>query len=122
MIHDWTLFVNRPDRKSQVTNYKSKSRIKNQELLSPAAAERAIEVHDGGELLLPKAREVELALEQVALGVEDLEVAVDSALVPLGRQPRRRAQRVDEPRLLDALFAPLLILRERIRDLAERRI
>src|SRR5882672_11461537 len=88
------------------------SGITNHEWLAPASAERAIEVHDGGKLLLPDAREIELALEQVALGVEDLEVAVDSALVPLGRQPRRRTQRVDEPRLLDALFARLLILRE----------
>src|SRR5213594_1006188 len=117
MIHDW-ISIRARSRKSRIKN--QESRIENDS--APAAAERPIEMDDGCELLPAKTREIELALEQVALGVEDLQVAVDSRLVPLRRQPRRGPQGVDEPRLFDALFARLPILRERIRHLAKGRI
>ena len=71
----------------------------------PSAAERAIQLHDRRQLALPKPRELELALEQIALRVEHGQVAVEPALIALGRQLRRLAQRLDQPFLLVALLA-----------------
>src|SRR4029450_2415603 len=76
----------------------------------PAAAERAVEQDEGEQLVALGLRQRQLSVEELALGVEDLEIARDAAPVPDVRRPRRVAQRVDEEPLLDAELAPLPML------------
>src|SRR5216117_1649143 len=86
---------------------------------APAAAQGAVELDDGGQLLLAQASEQELPLEQVALCVEDLEVAVEPAGVAGRGEARRLAQRFDQKLLLRPLLRGLAVVDERVGDLAQ---
>ena len=71
---------------------------------APAAAERAIELHDRDQLLPLQRRQIELPPEQVALGIEHLQVTVEAALIAVGRQPRRCRAAPHQLLLLRALL------------------
>src|SRR5687768_4980303 len=86
----------------------------------PAAAERAIQLDDRGQLLLTESRQLELALEEAALRVEHLQVVVDAAFVALPRQPRRGLERLDEPLLFGALLGGPALAGQRVGDVAQR--
>src|SRR4051794_39513168 len=90
--------------------------------LAPAASERAIELYHRYALLKPQLRQRELPVEEIALGIQHLKVAVEPAPVPQLRQANRVFQCADELFLLGALFAETVETDERVRDLAQRRI
>src|SRR6267143_3628443 len=73
-------------------------------LFIPTSTQRAIELHDGDELLPLQRGKIELASKKAPLRVEDLQVAVEPSPVPVGRQPRGVAQCGDELFLLCALL------------------
>src|SRR5919204_4598259 len=85
----------------------------------PPAAQGAIELDDRHQFLLTQLREFQFALKQIPLRVEDGQVAVQPAAIAVRREPRRFAQRVDQPFLLAALLASLPVLGERIGDIAK---
>src|SRR5216684_4940797 len=89
-------------------------------LSSPSSAQRAIELDDRGQLLALQRGEIEFASKETALRIEHLEIAVETSLVPVGRQPSGIAQGRHELLLLCALLARLVVTGERVRDLAER--
>ena len=71
----------------------------------PASAEGSITLDDRAELLALEGGEIEFTSEEVSLRVEDLQVAVEPALISVSRQPRSVAERRHELLLLRALFA-----------------
>ena len=75
----------------------------------PAAAEGPVKLHERQQLLQPQLRQDKPALEEVALGVQHLEVTVQAALVAEIREPVRFGQGLNKPILL----SPLLALRRR---------
>src|ERR1700730_19157600 len=83
-------------------------------LSGPPAAQRAIELDDRCQLLPLQRGEIELASKETALRIEHREIAVETSLVPVGRQPGRIAQRRHELLLLCALRARLVIPGERL--------
>src|SRR5262245_52634742 len=85
----------------------------------PAAAERAVEPHPRQQLVALRLRQLQLRVEKLALGVEDLEIARHAAAIADVGEPGRVAQRDDERFLLDAKLAALAVLDERVRDVAE---
>src|SRR4051812_23403458 len=88
----------------------------------PATTERPVQLNERSQFLLSQPHEIELALKQISLRVQDGQVAVQTTLVSLGRQLRRGGERFDEMFLLEALFVGLRISRESIRDVAERAV
>src|SRR5262245_37999800 len=95
------------------------SRAAKRSLRLPAAAECAVEPHDREEFVSQELGKLQLGVEELALGVEDLEVAGDAAAIADVRQPRGVEQGVDERFLLNAGFGPLAVLDEGIRDVTE---
>src|SRR6266446_3291823 len=89
-------------------------------LSRPSATQRAIELDDRGQLLALQRGEIEFASKETALRIEHLEVAVETSLVPVGRQLSGIAQGRHELLLLPALLARLVVTGERVRHLAER--
>src|ERR1700730_7268797 len=89
-------------------------------LSGPSSAQRAIELDDRGQLLALQRGEIEFTSKETALRIEHLEIAVETSLVPVGRQLSGIAQGRDELLLLRALLARLVVTGERVRDLAER--
>lgn len=51
--------------------------------LHPSAPERTIQFHDRGELLALQRREIEFAPKQVSLGIEHLQITVESSLIAI---------------------------------------
>src|SRR3954471_2626392 len=88
----------------------------------PAATERAVKLNQRSEFLLPQAREIELALKQISLRIEDRQVAVQTALVSLRRELRRRGERCDEMFLFDALLVCLRVPGETVRHVPKRAV
>src|SRR5215510_4338895 len=88
-------------------------------LRGPAAADRPVEPHDREKLVALELDQLQLGVEELALGVQDFEVARDAAAIADPGLPRSITQRVDERFLLDASFPPLPVLDESIRDVAE---
>src|SRR5262249_45663416 len=80
---------------------------------------RAIELDDRDELLPLQRDKIQLASKEAPLRIEDLEIAVEPSLVPVGRQPRGIAQCGDELLLLRALLTGLAIRGQSVRDLPE---
>jgi hypothetical protein len=88
--------------------------------LIPTSAQCSIELDDRGELLALKRGEIEFTSEEVSLRVEDLQVAVESTLISVSRQPRGVAERRDELLLLRALLAYLVITSQRRHGVRDR--
>src|SRR5471030_2909741 len=72
--------------------------------LAPAAAQRAIELHHGHAFLQAQLRQSELAVEEVALRVQHLEVAIQAAAIAQFRESYGVFQRVHQLLLLAALL------------------
>src|SRR5207245_4684581 len=89
---------------------------------TPASAQRAIELDDRCELLALQRGQIELAAKQASLRVEDLQIAVETSSIAVGRQTRGVAERSDELLLLGTLLAGFAITSECVRDLAERAV
>ena len=58
----------------------------------PSTTERPVELHDRRQLGSLEIGELELAVEQAGLGVEDLEVVIEAAPVPEQRQAAERSR------------------------------
>ena len=71
--------------------------------LLPAAAQRLIDLHEPERLLQFESGQRQLALEQVTLGVQHLQVTVPAALIAESREAGGLGQRIDE----QLLFGPL---------------
>jgi hypothetical protein len=56
-------------------------------LSGPSSAQRAIELDDRGQLLALQCGQIEFASKETALRIQHLEVAVETSLVPVCRQP-----------------------------------
>src|SRR5262249_46807786 len=91
-------------------------------VLTPPAAQRAVDLHHGDALLKAQLREGKLAGEQVSLGVENLEVAVEPAAVAEIRQPHALRQRANKLLLLIPLGAQAIESHQRVGDFAQRRV
>src|SRR6476646_10116515 len=87
--------------------------------LLPAAAQSTIKFHYASQFIAPQACQRELALKQVALNVEDLQVAVEAAFVANLRELVSILQRIDIQCLLLALLKILLMIDKRVRYLAK---
>src|SRR5690606_1538791 len=88
-------------------------------LAREAAAERAVQVDGVGEARLAHLHQSLLGGEQLALGVEHLEVAGHAVVVALLRQRQPRALRLDEALLRGELVVEGGAGHERVGDLAE---
>src|SRR5712692_5370068 len=89
---------------------------------APAATEGAVELHDCIQFLLAQARQRQLALKQVSLGVQHLQEALETAAVAQRREAVGFAERFDQQLLLCTLLGGLAIADEGIGDFAERRL
>src|SRR5260370_19548180 len=67
-------------------------------------------------------RKIELCLDQVAIGVERIELGVDPALVTHVRKPRPILERCNQRLLLETAFTHALMCDQRIRNVGERRL
>src|SRR5882762_6974569 len=86
----------------------------------PASAQRLVDPHHGQHLVTSRAHEPELRVEQLALAVEHLEIARDSATVAGVGEARRFARGHDERFLLEPELLALAVLHEPVRHLAKR--
>jgi len=89
-------------------------------LLIPAAAERAIDLHEREPLVQSRLRETELCREQARLAVEHFEIARRAALIPSRGQTLRIVCRTEQELLLLPEFAALAIGDQGVRDVTER--
>src|SRR5712692_8878158 len=113
-LHSYTtswLHINRLVRKAQLDSCG---------LSAPAATEGTVELHDCSQFLLAEAGECQLSLEQVPLGVQHLQVTLETAAIAQGREAIGFAERFDQQLLLRSLLGGLTISDEGIRDFTER--
>src|SRR2546426_9938382 len=88
--------------------------------LPPAAAQSLVELNQGKQLVASRLSQAQLGGEQIAIGVEGVELRIHAALIPQVSQARPVLQRSYQQFLLRANLFDLAILDERVGDLAER--
>src|SRR5579871_3047691 len=94
----------------------------NRTLLIPASAQRLVQLDNAQQFVQANLRETQLRLEQIAVGVEGVELRIDAALITHIRQPLPILQRGDQRLLFLAALADALVRDQRVRNVCERRL
>ena len=89
-------------------------------MLLPTSAERLVELHDRQLLLQPNPGQVEFRLEQVAIGIQCIELRVDASAITKVCQPQPVFQSGHQRCLLFAALPHALVRDQRVGHLGER--
>src|SRR5215475_12395713 len=89
-------------------------------LLLPASAQSLIKLDQSEQFVASRLSQAQLGGEQIAVGVQRVELSVNAALIPQISQARAVLQGGHKLFLLDANLLDLAVLDERVGDLAER--
>ena len=87
--------------------------------LLPAAAERLVELHDAEQFAVADLRQRKFGLEQVAVGIQRIELRIHAAAIAHVGEARAILQRGHQPLLLHAALARPLVRDQRVRDFGE---
>ncbi len=88
--------------------------------LLPAAAESFVELHDAQQFAQTDLRQRQFRLEQIAVGIERVQLRVHAAAIAHIGEARAILQRGDQRLLLDAALARPLMRDQRVRNFGER--